>query len=306
MNPSDLFSLLPDMAVFARVVDAGNFSVVARQLGTTPSTVSRQIRRLEEALATRLFERSTRSVRVTESGQQVYRHCREMAAAASEAVDAAGRLVSKPQGRVSLSAPTALAKSVIHPLVPGFLELYPEVDLRLVFTDQDLDPIESDLDLVIRATDNPPQDLAARRLGTARWLPCAAAHYLERRGAPRHPRDLAAHDCIALGETPDDHRWQFRRGTEIASVAVHGRYFANHVGARLEAAEQGLGIASLPEFAARAALAAGTLVPVLPDWELEARAYRGPIWLLYPSNRFLPAKTRALVDYLASRLAQVD
>ncbi|BAN23259.1 LysR family transcriptional regulator [Caballeronia insecticola] len=304
MNPADLFSLLPDMAVFARVVDAGNFSLAARQLGSTPSTVSRQIKRLEEALATRLLERSTRKVRVTESGYQVYRHCRDMAAAASGAVDAAGQLSGKPQGRVALSAPTAYAKSVIHPLVAGFLAAYPDVDLQLVFADHDIDPLESDVDLVIRATSQPPQGLAARPLGRVRWLLCASAAYLREHGAPAHPRELAQHDCIYLGETADDNRWRFTRSGEAASVTVRGRYIANHAGARLEAAERGLGIAMLPDFAARDALAAGTVQTVLADWEMQARAYQGPVWLLYPPNRFLPPKVRALIDYLHAHLGQ--
>ncbi|SAL03788.1 LysR family transcriptional regulator [Caballeronia ptereochthonis] len=304
MNPADLFDLMPDMAVFARVVDAGNFSVAARQLGSTPSTVSRRIKRLEEALATRLLERSTRKVRVTESGYQVYRHCRDMAAAASGAVDAAGQLSGKPQGRVALSAPTAYAKSVIHPLVPAFLAAYPEVDLQLVFTDHDIDPLESDVDLVIRATSQPPQGLAARPLGRVRWLLCASAAYLRERGAPAHPRELAGHDCIFLGETADDNRWRFTKRGETVSVAVRGRYVANHAGARLEAAERGLGIAALPEFAARDALAAGAVQAVLADWEMQARAYQGPVWLLYPPNRFLPPKVRALIDHLHAHLGQ--
>ncbi|SAK76372.1 LysR family transcriptional regulator [Caballeronia arationis] len=290
------------MAVFARVVDAGNFSVAARQLGSTPSTVSRQIKRLEEALATRLLERSTRKVRVTESGQQVYRHCRDMAAAASGAVDAAGQSVGRAQGRVALSAPSAYAKSVIHPLVPEFLAAYPEVDVQLFFSDHEIDPLASDLDLVIRATDRPPQGLAARPLGRIRWVLCAAHSYLRERGAPAHPRDLAAHDCIYLGETADDNRWQFRRGNETASVTVTGRYIANHAGARLEAAQDGLGVACLPEFAAREALAVGSVARVLGGWDMEARAYQGPVWLLYPPNRFLPPKVRALIDFLAQRL----
>ncbi|WP_061152248.1 LysR family transcriptional regulator [Caballeronia arvi] len=304
MNPADLFDLMPDMAVFARVVDAGNFSLAARQLGSTPSTVSRRIKRLEEALATRLLERSTRKVRVTESGAQVYRHCRDMAAAASGAVDAAGQSSGKPQGRVALSAPTAYAKSVIHPLVPAFLAAYPDVDLQLVFADHDIDPLESDVDLVIRATSDPPQGLAARQLGRVRWLLCASAEYVREHGAPAHPRELAQHDCIHLGETADDNRWRFTRGNETVTVAVRGRYIANHAGARLEAAESGLGIATLPDFAARDALAAGRVQAVLADWELHARAYRGPVWLLYPPNRFLPPKVRALIDHLHAHLGQ--
>lgn len=295
---------MPHMAVFARVVDAGNFSVAARQLGSTPSTVSRQIKRLEEALATRLLERSTRKVRVTEPGMQVYRHCRDMAAAASGAIDAAGQGSGKPQGRVALSAPTAYAKSVIHPLVPSFLAAYPDVVLQLVFSDHDIDPLASDVDLVIRATSHPPQGLAARALGRVRWLLCASAGYLGERGAPKHPRELAHHDCIHLGETADDNRWRFTKHGETATVAVRGRYIANHAGARLEAAEGGLGIAALPEFAARDALASGRVEAVLADWDMQARAYQGPVWLLYPPNRFLPPKVRALIDHLHAHLGE--
>jgi DNA-binding transcriptional LysR family regulator len=302
MNPAELFALLPDMAVFARVVDAGNFSLAARQLGTTPSTVSRQIKRLEQALATRLLERSTRKVRVTESGEQVVLHCRDMMSAASGAVDAAGQLLSRPQGKVSLSAPAAFAKTVIHPLVPAFLRAYEEVDLQLRFADHEIDPLDDDVDLVIRLTDRPPPGLAGRRLGSVRWVLCASPAYLRARGTPEWPRELAGHDCLYLGETADDHRWRFRQGTQIQTIEVRGRYIANHAGARLEAALQDFGIATLPEFAAREALQRGELIQVLAGWTLEARVYVGSIWLLYPPNRFLPPKVRVLIDYLVEHI----
>jgi DNA-binding transcriptional LysR family regulator len=135
-----------------------------------------------------------------------------------------------------------------------------------------------------------------------RWLLCAAAEYLRERGVPLHPRELAHHDCIHLGETADDNRWRLRRGTQTHSVDVSGRYIANHAGARLEAAMKDFGIAALPEFAATDALQSGALIQVLADWTLEARAYVGSIWLLYPPNRFLPPKVRALIDYLAEHI----
>jgi DNA-binding transcriptional LysR family regulator len=302
MDPNELFALLPDMAVFARVVDAGNFSLAARQLASTPSTVSRQIKRLEEALATRLLERSTRKVRVTESGAQVARYCREMLSAASAAVDAAGQPGDRPQGRVSISAPSQFAKSVLHPLVPEFLRAYPEVDLKLLYSDRDIDPLTDDLDLVVRLTERPPPGLAGRQLGCVRWVLCASQAYLVARGTPREPRDLAQHDCIYLGETPGDNRWRFRLGTHAQTVDVHGRYIANHAGARLEAALQGIGIANVPEFTAAEAFARDELVQVLPDWSLDGQPYAGSLWLLYPPNRFLPLKVRVLIDYLVARL----
>ncbi|MBC8748086.1 MULTISPECIES: LysR family transcriptional regulator [Paraburkholderia] len=302
MNPVELFALLPDMATFARVVDAGNFSVAARRLGSTPSTVSRQIKRLEEALGTRLLERSTRSIRVTDTGAQVYRYCSDMVGAASGAVDIAGQGVGEPTGKVRVSAPIAFARSVVHPLIPEFLRSWPDVDVQLMFEDREVDPLREDVDIVIRLTRSPPLGLAARRLGTVKWLLCASPAYLDARGEPVEPRDLARHECLYLGETVDDNRWHFRRGTETQSLEVRGRYIANHAGARLDAALQDWGIASLPDFAAAQALRRGSLVQILVDWEFEARPYMGPVWLLYPPNRFLPSKVRALIDYLASHM----
>ncbi len=302
MNPTELFALLPDMATFARVVDAGNFSVAARQLGTTPSTVSRQIKRLEESLGTRLLERSTRSIRVTDSGAQVYRYCRDIVGAASGAVDVAGQGIGEPRGRVSVSAPISVARSVIHPLIFGFLRSLPDVDVQLIHTDREVDPLRDDVDIVIRPTRTPPLGLAARRLGTVKWLLCASPAYLKAHGTPIEPRDLARHDCLYLGETVDDNRWQFRRGAETQSVEVRGRYIANDTGARLDAALHDFGVATLPDFTAAQALHQGDLVHVLPDWEIEGRPYMGPVWLLYPPNRFLPSKVRALIDYLAEHL----
>ncbi len=306
MDPNQLFALLPDMATFARVVDAGNFSLAAREMGSTPSTVSRQIKRLENALGMRLLERSTRSVRITDSGAQVYRHCRDMVDAASGAVDVAGLFAGAPRGKVSIAAPTAFAKTVIHPMMPAFLRAWPDVDVQLVFVDHEVDPLRDAVDIVIRPTRSPPPGLAGRQLGTVSWVLCASPDYLNAKGMPSVPQDLAEHDCLHLGETVDDNRWQFRRGTDARAVevAVKGRYIANHAGARMEAAQQNWGIACLPDFAATEALRRGDLVRVLDDWVFEARAYGGPVWLLYPPNRFLPPKVRALIDYLAAHLGQ--
>ena len=306
MNPADLIALLPDMAVFARVVDAGSFSGAATQLGVTPSSVSRSVTRLEKALETRLLERSTRKLRISESGQEVVQRCREMTLAASSAVAAAGRFVEAPHGLVRISAPTAFAKTVIHPLIPEFLRRYPEVQVQLLLTDSPVDPRENPIDLVICITDDPPQGLAARRLMTVRWILCASRPYLDARGHPLHPRDLAAHDCIYLGETPEDNRWRFKRAGETARVTVQGRYVANHAGARLDAARQGLGVASLPDFALREQTHASELMVVLPDWEFAAPAYHGSAWLLYPPNRFLPPKARVLIDHLVQYLDSAD
>ncbi|WDS37606.1 LysR family transcriptional regulator [Pseudoxanthomonas sp.] len=303
MDDIDLIPLLPDMAAFVQVVDAGSFSAAARRLGVTPSAVSRQVQRLEQALATRLIERSTRRLRVTEAGEAVCERCREMTQAAASAVEAAGQLQAAPQGLVRLSAPVAYARHLIHPHVPAFLALYPQVDLQLLLLDRLVDPIAEGVDLVVRVTDHPFEGWAARPLHPVGHVLCAASGYLQAHGVPQHPRELAQHQCLHLGESREDQRWRFVRGTERALVNVRGRYPANHSAVRADAAAAGLGIASLPDFVARPWIEDGRLQPVLADWRFQPPSYAGTAWLMYPPNRYLPPKARVLVDFLVQRLA---
>lgn len=294
---------LPDMAVFARVVDAGSFSGAARQLGITPSAVSRQVARLEAVLRVRLLERTTRKLRLTEAGAAAYTRCQAMVAAAREVLALSDTHTASPRGLVRVSMPKAWGRQLVHPLMPGFLRQYPEVDVQLVITDRAVDLFEESIDLAIRITDAPPPGLVGRPLMPVRHLVCASPQYVAARGTPAHPRDLAQHSCLYLGEDERDRHWRFKRGGEQATVKVSGRYAANHSEVRLEGALQSLGIASLPEFTARAALATGELVAVLGDWE-HVTDYAGTAWLLYPPNRFLPAKLRVWIDYLVTGLAQ--
>ena len=297
-NPLDN---LPDMAVFARVVDAGSFSAAARQLGITPSAVSRQVARLESVLRVRLLERTTRKLRLTEAGTAAYTGCQAMVAAAREVLALSDTQAASPRGLVRISMPKAFGRLVVHPLMASFLRHYPEVDVQLVITDRTVDLFEESIDLAICITDAPPPGLAGRPLMRIRHLACASPPYLAAHGTPVHPRDLAGHSCLYLGEDERDRHWRFRRAGDEATVRVSGRYVANHSEVRLEGALSHLGIASLPEFTARAALAAGTLVTVLDDWE-HATDYAGMAWLLYPPNRFLPAKLRVWIDHLVAGL----
>jgi DNA-binding transcriptional LysR family regulator len=302
MSINNSLDNLPDMAVFARVVDAGSFSGAARQLGITPSAVSRQVARLEGVLRVRLLERTTRKLRLTEAGAAAYTRCQAMVAAAREVLALSDTHTDIPRGLVRVSMPKAWGRQLVHPLMPGFLRQYPEVDVQLVITDRTVDLFQESIDLAIRITDAPPPGLAGRPLMPVRHLVCASPQYLEAHGTPAHPRDLARHSCLYLGEDERDRHWRFQRGGEQATAKVSGRYAANHSEVRLEGALQSLGIASLPEFTARAALAAGHLVAVLGDWE-HVTDYAGTAWLLYPPNRFLPAKLRVWIDYLVAGLA---
>lgn len=302
MSINNQLDSLPDMAVFARVVDAGSFSGAARLLGITPSAVSRQVARLEGVLRVRLLERTTRKLRLTEAGTAAFSRCQDMVAAAREVLALSDTQTPTPRGLVRVSMPKAFGRLVVHPLMPSFLRLYPEVDVQLVITDRTVDLFEESIDLAIRITDQPPPGLAGRPLMRIRHLVCASPSYLAEHGVPQHPRDLTQHSCIYLGESELDRLWRFDRGEEAATVKVHGRYGANHSEVRLEGALQSLGIASLPEFTARASLIAGELVPVLQDWN-HLTNYAGTAWLLYPPNRFMATKQRVWIDHVVAGLA---
>lgn len=305
MNINQSLSSMADMAVFACVVDAGGFSAAARQLGITPSAVSRQVARLESSLRVRLLERTTRKFRLTDAGAAAYSRCQAMVASAREVWALSDTHSAAPAGLVRMSMAKAVGRQLVHPLALSFLQKYPQVDLQLVITDRTVDLFEESIDLVLRVTDTPPPGLAGRPLATLCHRLCASPRYLAEHGYPQHPRELGAHACIYLGEDERDRHWRFERPGEEATVAVRGRYVANHSEVRLEAALNHLGIASLPGFTARAALESGELVPVLEDWQHKT-SYGGTAWLLYPPNRFLPAKLRVWIDHLVEGFAHIQ
>ncbi|MEJ3663751.1 LysR family transcriptional regulator [Pseudomonas fragi] len=296
-------TLLTEMVVFVKVVEAGSFSAAARQLGSSPSAVSRSIARLEKALAIRLLQRTTRKLRLSDAGEEVFRRCREMAGAAQAVMDLSGRFTREAEGLIRVSVPKAVGRYVIHPHMPEFLRRYPKVDVQLILEDRYVDLIDDNVDLSIRITDEPPPGLVGRELFPIEHLLCATPQYLAEQGVPQQPEDLREHSCIVLGETPADARWKFRQGSKSVTVGVRGRYAANHTGVRLDAVLQDIGIGSLPYFTARQALEEGRVIQVLPEWDFIA-SYHGGVWLLQTPTRYLQPKLRVFIDFLVERLAQ--
>ena len=295
-------ALLPLMASFVRVVEHGSFSAAARLQGTSASALSRQIAQLEAQLGLRLLERTTRRLRLSEAGAEVFERCREMLAAADAALAVGERLMSHARGQIRLSVPKAFGKYLVAPLMADFLARYPEVDVSLNLSDRSPDPIAEGFDLIVRITEQPPEQMAGRPLCQVEQLLCATAQYLARHGTPQHPQELVRHACLYLDENPDDRHWHFAKAGEQCMVSVRGRFASNHSEVRLNGALNHLGIACLPSFTAAEALAAGKLVQVLGDWRYTS-IYQGTAWALYPSNRHLPPKLRVLIDHLANGLA---
>ncbi|HEJ7040544.1 TPA: LysR family transcriptional regulator [Serratia liquefaciens] len=296
-------SLLAEMAVFVQVVESGSFSAAARRLGTSPSAASRSVAKLEQALALQLLHRTTRKLRLSEQGEEVFQRCRNMLDAAHSVMEFSGRGAVEPEGLVSVSVPKAVGRYVLHPHIPAFLRRYPKVDVRLRLEDRYMDLIDDRVDLALRITERPSPGLIGRQLMTIDHLLCATPAYLAQQGTPRHPQDLAQHSCIYLGETPNDARWKFRQAGKTVTVNVRGRYAANHTGVRLDAVKQHIGIGSLPYFTARQALDDGEVVQVLPQWDFLS-SYHGGLWLLYAPNQYLPPKLRVFIDYLVACLAK--
>lgn len=299
--------LMPYMAVFVKVVDCGSFSAAAERLGTTASAVSRQVASLEAALSVKLLERTTRKLRLSEAGVEAYVRCCHLVDSCQAVMEVAGRFNSAPQGLVKLSVPKAFGRKLIGPHIPAFLRLYPDISIQLMLTDNPVDLISDDLDLMIKITDTPPLGLAARPLVNVCHVLCATEQYLFAHGIPEHPSDLAQHSCLYLGEIPSDNRWQFRHRmtNDCVNVTVSGRFVTNHSEARLDGVLESLGIGCLPLFTAQEALKERRIVQVLPEWHY-VTSYFGMAWILYQPNRYLSPKCRVLIDYLVNQVASPE
>lgn len=305
MRTSSQHPLFEEMALFVRVVETGSFSDVARQMGATPSAISRSISRLERSLGTQLLQRTTRKLGLTPSGSEILQHCTDIVSAARAVMDIGGHHREAPQGLVRVCVPKAIGRSVIHPHIKDFLHAYPGVDVQFILDDRALDLVDHNIDLAVRVTETPPVGLIGRQLMSIEHMICASPDYLARHTAPASPMDLSAHSCICLGESPSDARWKFVKDGKSVSVEVHGRYTANNTGVRLDAVCNGFGIGSLPEFTARNDLKQGHIVQMLPEWRFITH-YTGTLWLLYTPTRYVPAKLRVLIDHLANHLRVPD
>ena len=289
---------LMDLRVFVRITETGSVSGAARALGMPKSSVSRSLVRIESAVGTTLVERSTRRLRLTDAGLLLQVHARRIIDEVGEAEDAIAGFVGVPRGTLRVSAPPSFATGPLAPMLPGFLERYPEVRVVLGFDNQPIVQLPDDVDVAIRAGALPDSDLIARRIASTTLWTCASPGYLAAHGTPVTVDELRAHRLVSLF----DHRstWRFRTPAGVIRelTAEPGLVVPEHVIARMVLLG-GAGIGQLPEFHAREAVANGTLVRLLSDHEGE----RIEVHALYPRHRSLSAKVRVFVDALAAHLA---
>lgn len=282
----------------------GNFTAAAQRLGVSKAGMSQRVQELERALGVPLVLRTTRSVRLTEAGQQLVDSTQGAFEAIERGFAGVADLASAPRGLLRLTAPVALGRQQIVPRLAPFLRAHPEVRIELELSDHLSSMAKEGFDLAIRHSASAPETHVAWLLCETRTLPVATRAYLRRKGTPEAPADLAAHDCLPYLRAGERPVWSFEAADDSGartSVPVAGPFSANNSEALREAALAGLGIALLPDFSAQAELAGGRLVRVLPAWRPVGGFGHG-IYAIRPYSPQVPKAVRALVDHLREAL----
>ncbi len=300
MDMNQLIPLLPEMAIFVKVVDSGGFSKASIKLGMAPSSVSRSITRLENTLEEKLLQRTTRQMKLTATGQDVYNLCCDMMHSAQLAISAAQSDKTEVSGVLRVAAPKALSKQILMPMVLDFMQAFPKVVLQLKVVDHYIDPISDEVDVIIRITDNPAQGLIGQVLGHCRLVLCASPDYLKQHGVPDHPNDLISHNCLCLGENPLDRVWGFTKDNKKMSINVRGSFSVNHSEIRREAVLNHVGISVFPEFSIQDKLESNEVIEILKDWHVNGN-YQGDIVAQYAQSKYIPKQIKAFVDFLKDR-----
>ena len=283
---------LNEMAIFVHVVEAGSFTGAAKNLGLPKSTVSRKITQLEERLGVRLIQRTTRSLRLTDTGNAYYNHCARILSEIEEANIAVTQMQSTPTGTLRITAPVLFGSTVLSSLVAEYMDQHPQVSIDLVLSDQKLDLVQDGIDIAFRIGQLEDSSLIGRHLGDVRGMLCASPDYLRKHGSPQTPEDLANHTLISA---PEWTSWNMiGPNDEEVTFQAKPRLQVNDFASLYTLALSGVGIAPLPMLIAASAVRSQNLVPVLCDWPFET----SPIHALYPSNRHLSAKVRSFVDFV--------
>lgn len=290
--------ILSSMKVFVAVVDAGSFSAAALRLGMSKAMASKHVLNLEEYLGTRLLNRTTRRLSITESGSMFYERSVQILADVTEAEQIAGHLSAKPRGVLKISMPLAYGMHRLGPVIADYVAAFPDVKLDISASDRKVDLVEEGFDLAIRIASLAESDLIARKLGSVRSIVCASPAYLAQHGEPKTPDDLTHHRCLGYSLTGSGVEWHLESLHHTATIRSAGPIKADSGDMLRLAALSGAGLIFQPHFIVGEDLKAGRLVQVLPDY---ASAPLG-IYAIYPSRRHLSAKVRTFVDFLVERL----
>jgi DNA-binding transcriptional LysR family regulator len=285
------------MATFVKIVDSGSLTAAAASLQTSLPSVVRALAALEASLGVRLLNRTTRRLSLTDEGREYCERSRRVLTEIDEAEAALSARRVAPKGRLRVTAPVMLGRLRVTPVVTEFLAAYPAIALELLLLDRIVDLVEEGIDAGVRIGELPESSLVAIRIGETRRVVCASPEYLEEAGAPKVPRDLTAHRCIAFSAIGPAHEWSFG-GKATTRVPIRAVLTINQVDAALEACVRGLGCAQFLSYQVQSAVDTGRLKRLLTAYEPAAV----PIHIVYPQARLLSANVRAFVDFAVPRL----
>ncbi|MCW7538332.1 LysR family transcriptional regulator [Aquabacterium sp. A7-Y] len=307
MSAHQIAPVLTDLHLLTVLAETRSFTQAARRLGVSKASVSTRISELERAAGVPLVRRTTRSVGLTEAGQQLVADTQAAFVHIEQSFASVRDLAGTPRGLVRVTAPVALGRQHVAPGLTAFLRRYPEIRLELELTDRFVNLAQEGFDLAIRHTQAPPETHVAWALCPTRSLLVAQADYLQRRGEPAHPADLASHDCLLYLRDAGAQSWAFersagRRPAERVSVPVSGPLKANNSEVLREAVLGGLGIAILPDFSAVPELRAGRLQLLLPAWR-PVGVFGERLFALRPWTAQVPRAVQCFVDHLRQSLA---
>lgn len=290
------------ITVLAQVVESGSFIRAAETLGLSSSGVSRAVSRLEARMGVRLFERTTRTLRLTDEGQRLYDQVRPHLSGVSEAVALASGAAHAVRGKLRVNIDAFFARVFLASRLTEFLDRYPDLSVELLTQDSLGDLVADRFDLAVRFVDPPAgSTLVARRLANTRILTVAAPAYIARHGRPKHPREVMQHKRILFCNplTSQPFEWEFKRGREVVEIPVEGNLLVSEAGTMLDVCVAGAGIAQILELGTEELVRSEKLVNLFPDWSGE----RWPLYALYPSRRYRPAKVQAFLDFCTAILA---
>lgn len=292
--------LVGGMAVLSAVVDGGSFVQAAESLDMTPSGVSRAIARLEKRMGIRLFDRTTRSVTLTDEGRRLYQEIAPLLASLEQAADGAAGSARAVRGRLRVNIDPYFSRLILGPALDRFMSSYPELQLDLFTSNQLGDLVADGVDLALRFGHPASSSLVARKLLETRVVTVASPAYLQRHGRPRTPAELDSgrHARIEFRdpETGRPFAWEFHRGAERVILTGKGRLTVNDAGTLYSVCEAGHAIAQVFELGVERALQEGRLVELFPDWRDELF----PLYALYPSRHLPPAKVSAFLEFVTA------
>lgn len=295
--------LLQSMQVFAHVAELGSFTKAADAAQLGRPQITRAIQDLEASLGVRLFQRTTRKVRLTTEGEQFYKRVVGILVSVAETTSMFARSGASLRGKLRIDIPTAFSQPAFIASLLAFSDSHPEVEMALGVTDRAVDLVAEGVDCVIRIGDLPDSSLIARRIGMATMVTCAAPAYLQAHGAPATPDDLAAHRGVSFlsGQNHRPLPWQFLQdGQDISYVSRHG-IIVNESNAYVQCGVAGFGVLQAPGITLERYLADGSLVEVLDQYRPRAR----PVSVLYPSRSQLAPQVQAFVDWLSQRFPRL-